>query len=138
MPTQWAVVADDSRARIFARVSANGSWQDIYNLTRRHLEPTSDGREQRLPPMSRQFLAANDFPRAGGSRGFLSLLAERLSSARKRGDYDQLLLVAPPALLKELRHRLDAATLRKLVNVHEADLVGLPVKTTQRELARMF
>lgn len=137
MPTQWAVVADDSRARIFARVAANGSWQDIDNLTRRHLEPASDGREQRLPPMSRQLLASSDIHRGEG-RGFISLLADKLSAARKRGDFDQLMLVAPPEMLGELRRRLDSATLRKLMGVEEADMVGLPVKATQRELARRF
>ena len=137
MPTQWAVVADDSRARIFARVATHGSWQDIDNLARRHLEPASDGREQRLPPMSRQLLASSDIQR-GGERSFASLVAERLVAARKRGDFDQLMLVAPPSMLAELRRHLDSATLRKLVTDIEADMAGLPVKTTQRELARML
>lgn len=137
MPTQWAVVADENRARIFARVSQDGNWQDIDDLTRRHLAPASDGREQRLPPMSEQLLAYSEIS-AGKYRNLTEMLADKLSAARKRGEFDQLMLVAPPEMLEELGRLLDTATRRKLVNAAEGDMAGLPLRTTQRELARMF
>lgn len=137
MPMQWAVVADRNRARIFARVSVRGNWQDIDDITRRTIEPNDDGREQRLPPLTPQLLVDSSIRREAG-RNFIEMLAERLTLARKRGDFDQLILVAPGELLQELKSLLDAGTRRRLVDAAEADMAGLPLKTTRRELARLF
>jgi protein required for attachment to host cells len=61
---------------------------------------------------------------------FARLVAEQLDAASARGDFDELVLAAPPRALRELREALDAATVAKLVGTLEKDLV----KTTNHEL----
>lgn len=137
MPTQWAVVADEGRARIFARVGSHGSWQDIDDINHKRRSPASDGREVRLPPMSPR-LRAMTFLGRSDARDFTEYLAEYLGTARKRGDFEQLMLIAPAGMLEALRNALDPATRRKLADAHEGDMVGLPLKTARRQLARLF
>ena len=57
---------------------------------------------------------------------FVRLVSEQLSAASARGEFDELLLVAPPRVLHELREALDAATQVKLVGTLEKDLVKTP------------
>lgn len=137
MPTQWAVVADEGRARIFARVSSHGSWQDIDDISHKRRSPANDGREVRLPPMSPR-LRAKTFLGRSDARNFTQYLAGFLDTARKRGDFDQLILIAPVGMLDALRNTLDSATRRKLVDAHEGEMVGMPLKMARRQLARLF
>jgi protein required for attachment to host cells len=137
MPTQWAVVADEGRARVFARVGSHGGWQDIDDISHKRRSPVNDGREVRLPLMSPR-LRAKTFLGRSDARNFTQFLAEFLGTARKRGDFDQLRLIAPAGMLEALRNALDPATRRKLVDAYEGDMVGMPLKTTRRQLARLF
>jgi protein required for attachment to host cells len=57
---------------------------------------------------------------------FVHLVGEQLNGASGRGEFDELLLVAPPRALAELREALDAATRAKLVGALEKDLVKTP------------
>jgi protein required for attachment to host cells len=54
---------------------------------------------------------------------FTRLVAEQLNAAAAGGEFDELLLVAPPRALHELREALDAATAAELVGTLEPDLV---------------
>ena len=57
---------------------------------------------------------------------FARLVAEQLNAASARDEFDELLLVAPPRALHELREALDPATKAKLVGTLERDLVKTP------------
>ncbi len=57
---------------------------------------------------------------------FVHLIGEQISAASERGEFDELLLVAPPRALSELREALNAATQVKLVGTLEKDLVKTP------------
>jgi protein required for attachment to host cells len=57
---------------------------------------------------------------------FVRLVGEQLSAASGRNEFDELLIVAPPRALHELRGALDAATQAKLVGALEKDLVKTP------------
>lgn len=135
MRTEWVVLANATRARIFARVG-NTSWQDIRDVTRGG-ESDARGREVRLPAAMQKLKEAI----GGGSNrddDFLGSLARDLRSARKNGDFDALVLVAPVEVLETLRGGLDSATRRKLTTTAVGDLVGLPVREARREIARRF
>jgi protein required for attachment to host cells len=54
------------------------------------------------------------------------LVAEQLNAAAALGEFDELLLVAPPHALHELRGSLNAATKSKLVGALDKDLVKTP------------
>ncbi|SRR6476659_7532900 len=57
---------------------------------------------------------------------FVRLVGEQLNAASGRNEFDELLIVAPPRALHELREALDAATQVKLVGALEKDLVKTP------------
>ena len=57
---------------------------------------------------------------------FVRLIGEQINAGAARGEFDELLLVAPPRALSELREALDAAAQPKLVGVLEKDLVKTP------------
>lgn len=138
MRTEWVVLASTTRARIFARVG-NTSWQDIRDVTRGgdNRDGDTPGREVRLPAAMQKL---KDAIGGGSNRGdnFLGNLANDLRSARKNGDFDALVLIAPAEVLEELRGGLDSATRRKLITTAVGDLVGLPVREARREISRRF
>ena len=57
---------------------------------------------------------------------FVRFVAGLLNAASERDEFDQLLLVAPPRALPELRDALDDVTRAKLVGTLEKDLVKTP------------
>jgi protein required for attachment to host cells len=57
---------------------------------------------------------------------FVRMVGEQVNAASERDEFDELLLVAPPRALGELRDALDAATQTKLVGSLEKDLVKTP------------
>ena len=57
---------------------------------------------------------------------FIRLIGEQVNAASGRDEFDELLLVAPPRALHELRGALDVATQAKLVGTLEKDLVKTP------------
>jgi protein required for attachment to host cells len=57
---------------------------------------------------------------------FLWLVAQELNAAVARGEFDELLIVAPPRGMRDLREALNSATEQKLVGALEKDLVKTP------------
>ena len=57
---------------------------------------------------------------------FLRLVAQELNAGAARGEFDELLIVAPPRGMQDLREALNSATEQKLVGVLEKDLVKTP------------
>lgn len=130
MRTRWLVAADEYRARIFARVDGLAQWQDIVNLTRAHPKRQQPGREVRLPELQRQNSIEHD--------DFALRLASDLGAARKRGDFDELILVAQEPFLTRLKDALDAATRRKLKHTEALELTGMPLPDARREISRRW
>ncbi|MDX1454261.1 MAG: host attachment protein [Gammaproteobacteria bacterium] len=130
MKTRWAVIANSSRARIFARVIGAGAWQDIQDLADKHaVDAPEAGRESRAP---------KDPSAEPEGTCLLSRLTAELKAARKRGDYEELILVMPETLQKSLRSALDANT-RKLIIASTVD--ELPINSLTRlrkELAKRW
>lgn len=57
---------------------------------------------------------------------FARLVAEWIDDRAMAGEFDELLLIAPPRVLQEIRDALSAASLAKLVGTIEKDLVKTP------------
>jgi protein required for attachment to host cells len=57
---------------------------------------------------------------------FVQVIAEQLNAASARGEFSELVVVAPPRALSDLRDALDAATQTKLVGTLEKDLMKTP------------
>lgn len=134
MRTEWVVLADSQRARIFAR-AGGGGWQDVRNVSRVGERRDSEGRELRLPAAMQKLHDALSVTPGGD---FLDRLARELRVARKRGDFDTLILVAPADILEPLKAALDSATRRAVAVTAAENLVNLPVQEARRALAQRF
>ncbi len=134
MRTEWAVLADAARARIFAR-AGGASWQDLHSLSR-SVNRDKNGREVRLPAAMQKLNDSLTAPR--NDDDFIERLAHELRVARKRGDYEALVLVAPQDVIDAITNALDSATRRAVAATLAENLVGLPVRDARRELRRRF
>jgi protein required for attachment to host cells len=65
-------------------------------------------------------------PHALEMQRFAGLVAEQIDAAATRDEFDELLLIAPPRVLHELRDALGPASQAKLVGTLEKDLVKTP------------
>jgi protein required for attachment to host cells len=130
--TLWIAIADGEHAR-FVQPDANNVLRTINSIdaASAHLRSRDIGSDR----PGRSFESGNPAHHAVGQRHdlhrmakdtFARLISEQLNAASARGEFDELLLVAPPRALHELREALDPATKAKLVGTLERDLVRTP------------
>lgn len=105
----WVVVADDSRATIYAVPRGMARLREVFEL-----------------------------PRSGQAGGFDGELAVYLEEARVQGRYDELVLVAAPAFLAALRGQLSDVARGALVGEIGKDLVGAGREVLQEEVLRVL
>jgi protein required for attachment to host cells len=113
----WVLVADASRANIYSRHKRHSPLEAVQSLT----EDQARTKEQDLVADE----PGRTFDRAGQGRhamepphtekehlrtNFVHRITDVLESARQSGRYKQLIIVAAPVMLGELRGQLDAAT----------------------------
>jgi len=65
-------------------------------------------------------------------------LAAYLDQARKRGDFDQLVVVAPPKALGNLRNELTDATRAKVVGELNKDITHVPIRDLAAHLGSVL
>jgi protein required for attachment to host cells len=133
---QWVVVADSARARFFSRLGSEGQLQELADLT----NPES----RTLPRDLTSDKAGRSFSSAGAGSGtvrhayeqetdphqhqaelFAREVAERIDEARAQAQFEQLIIVAPPRFLGELRKRLSAASMDRVVQTLHQDIVRM-------------
>jgi protein required for attachment to host cells len=68
---------------------------------------------------------------------FAAETAAWLASKARNGDVEQLIVVAPPHTLGELRHHFDKATERKIIAEVDKDLVNHPIGKLKSVLAAL-
>lgn len=126
MQDTWVVVADGSRARIFETKRHNSpllEFKTLLNSAGRlaEAELVSDTKGRSFDSMGRGRHAME--PRSDAKKQkvveFARRLAAELEKSRVNGDFKQLILVATPAYLGELRKHLGAET-TKLVSLELA------------------
>ena len=109
----WIVVADSSRCRIFSSDKPAGPLAEIEALA--HPEGRLHERELASDRPGRAFDSKGEGRHAMSSEVgakkheaivFATRIAERLESGRSAGDFERLVLVAPPSFLGLLRERL--------------------------------
>jgi protein required for attachment to host cells len=131
-PVLLIAIADGEHAR-FVQPDADNALRTVGSLdsASAHLRSRDIGTDK----PGRSFESGTSAHHAVGQRHdlqamekerFAQAIAEQLNLASARGEFSQLLLVAPSRTLGELRDALDAATRAKLVGTLEKDLVKTP------------
>ena len=130
--TLWIAIADGEHAR-FVKPDGDNALRTLNALdsASAHLRSRDLGSDR----PGRSFESSGSAHHAVGERHdphrlekdkFAHLVAEQLNAAAANGDFDQLLLVAPPRALHELREALDDTTVKLLIGTLEKDLVKTP------------
>ncbi|MDX1430868.1 MAG: host attachment protein [Gammaproteobacteria bacterium] len=118
MKTTWVVVAESSRAKIYEWRRRSEGLDEIRDLVhpqsrQRPSELTSDlpGRSFSSVGGSRHAMEPTTDPKRHEAGSFAAEIAGELDHARATGRFEELVLVAPPRFLGQLRECLSRTTL---------------------------
>jgi protein required for attachment to host cells len=129
----WVLVADGQRGRIYASEAPGAGLVAVGEELSHELPPS---REMGTDKPGRSFDSLGGqrhalAPRADwhdqAKEQFARDLAKRLDEAALRGEYDRLVLVAPPAALGELRAAIGTAASERVVAELGKDLTHLAI-----------
>ena len=127
----WVVVADAARADFYNRVTRRSPPELMGGFA----EPRARGKEQDFAADA----PGRSFDSSGRNRHamepdhtvkqhlretFAQQIAAALEEGRQAGHYTQLIIVAAPAMLGELRHQLSDPTGKLVVAEYSKDLAG--------------
>lgn len=141
MKQTWVVVADSTRARIMSADHVNGSLRELETLvhpeSRLHEKDlTTDlpGRTFDSGGQGRHAMEQTLTPKQQERADFARNLADRLEEARSQGNLRQLIIVASPSVLGELRKSLTPELERLVVYELDKNVVQNDVKDIRNRL----
>jgi protein required for attachment to host cells len=130
--TTWVLVADAGRARLFEHHRSQSSWELIFEDDRPELRDRESMRDSDRPGRSfesssptRHAMQPQTTPSQRAREHFARELVERLQSGVNQQRFSQLLLVAPPAMLGELRSLLDEGLRERVIAELDKDLTKI-------------
>ena len=136
----WVVVADGEKA-LFLRNAGDAVHPNLEVVRQMHEEnpPTREqgtdrpGRYSDGPSIHRSAVEDTDWHRVQKER-FADEIAERLYGFAHRGDFEKLILVAPPLVLGELRRKLHKEVADRIVAEIPKTLTNHPVSEIEKLL----
>ena len=128
----WYVIADGGRARFVAR-DDNGVFRTVLSFVAADLHKRSSdlGRDrparvkESAAPARHAIEPRRDLHEAAKEE-FVKLVAEQLDGEHERGQFDKLVLVAPPGVLTELKKALSKPIAKLVANDLQKDLTKIP------------
>jgi protein required for attachment to host cells len=154
----WVLVGDGHRA-LFLENHGDPDLLDLRVIEARVDQKNPPTREQGTDAPGRAFPGAGgppgaNFPGAGGMGGrssveptdwhelekehFAREIAERVNQAAESGEMSEIVIVAPPRVLGELRKQLSAKARSKVKGELDKDLTHHPLPEIEKALARQF
>ena len=131
MPVTWVIAADSAQADIFRISKIGGSFEPVTGLSNaeaqlkgRDLTTDRPGRSVSGTGNGRHAVASAEGPRDHAADGFAREVCQYLETARTRGAYDRLIVVAPPDFLGRLRKAITPAANHLVVESVAKNLVG--------------
>lgn len=139
MTTTWVLVANHSNAHLFETEGAGKGLRYVQNIPHpaghlRNQDVNADKPGRSLDSMKtggRHAMGKEYSPKEQDALRYAKHLAEILDAGRASHRYAQLVLVAAPRLLGELRNALDPHTAALVSATHDKDLANL----TEHEMA---
>jgi len=137
----WVLVADGEKA-LFLRNEGDAAYPNLQVVRQMRDEnpPTREqgtdapGRYSNGPNAHLSAMEETDWHRIAKER-FAVDIAERLYKMAHRGDFDRIVLVAPPAVLGEMRQKLHKEVSERVVAEVPKTLTGHPVNEIEKILA---
>ena len=129
MDTIWVVVADQSRARLFSMEGRWSALQEVDNILhpegRLHdqdINADRPGRSFDTMGEGRHGMSKRHSPKETAATRFATEISRRVTSAHHEGAFTQLVLIAPPRFLAQLREHLPAAVARCVILAENKNL----------------
>jgi protein required for attachment to host cells len=131
----WVLVADGARARLLTRTTKTEPFVPALdhefigsNIPSREIDADRPGRSFDSAGDGRHAMEPPTDPRRKRKADFAKELAALLDAEAKRGSFDQLVVVAPPQALGDLRAEFTEAVRGRIVEEINKDLVEAPVE----------
>jgi protein required for attachment to host cells len=128
----WYVIADGGRARFVER-DERGAFRTVTSFvsTELHAKSSDLGRDRPSRVMEsaspgRSAVEPRRDLKDAAKEDFIKLVAEQIDSEHGRGQFDNLVLVAPPGVLTELRHNLSKPMAERVVDDLQKNLTKVP------------
>ena len=141
MASSWVIVADASRARIFAADKNLSNLSELATFahpeSRLHeQELTSDlpGRSFDTQGEGRHAMGQKHDPKQHEAQQFAQQIAEHLDNSRKQNKYDRLVIISSPAMLGLLRDNLTNETKELVTDEINKDLTQHSIADIQQHL----
>ena len=128
----WYVIADGGRARFVER-DERGAFRTVSSFvsTELHAKASDLGRDRPARVMEsatpgRSAIEPRRDLKEAAKQDFVKLVAEQIDAEHGRAQFDNLVLVAPPGVLTELKNHLSKAMTERVVNDVQKDLTNVP------------
>jgi protein required for attachment to host cells len=126
---KWILVADGARARVFINEGSGQGVRELPDrsftgsrLRSRDLGSDRPGRTFDTAGCGRHAMAPPSDPHRQAEREFLKAVVDWLTDREQAGQFDHLVIIAPPRALGELRQLLPKTLIRKLAQEIDLDL----------------
>ncbi len=145
MKATWIVVAESARARIFAVSGIGGRLQEVADLSHpesrlHNTELTSDapGRTFDSHGEGRHAMEQASDPQEREAQAFATEIARHIDRDQREGNFDSLVLIAPPKVLGRLRQKLSKSARNALIGELDKNLVEADAKTIERHVSALM
>jgi protein required for attachment to host cells len=145
MKRNWILVANQAEAQIYSSDRLPGSLSLVEVLANdegtsraRDLVSDAPGRAYDSHGSGRHAMEPNTGVKEEQRRRFVKEMVERLQTARVKGDFDQLVLLAAPGVLGVIRKTLNPELEKTVIKEIPKDLIGQDVEKIQSQLVRAF
>ena len=130
MKKTWVVAAESGRARIFLLENRVAPLKEIDELSNpvaraheRDLTSDRPGRAFDSAGQGRHSMEPQVEPKQQEAIAFAKKINERLEQGRTKGDFEELILIAPPEFLGILRHNINGNTAKHVTKTIAKHLV---------------
>lgn len=128
----WYVIADGGRARFVAR-GDDGAFRTVASLVAAELHERSrdlgldrPARVKESATPARHAIEPRRDLHAAAKEDFVKLVAGQLDGEHERGQFDKLVLIAPPGVLTDLRKALSKPVAKLVASDLQKDLTKIP------------
>jgi protein required for attachment to host cells len=135
------VVADQAEAIFYDTPSLQAQPKEVAHISDplahqhdRDFSSDRPGRSYESFGSQRHAIARENDPRSREAIRFAKRISRRLDEARRKGEYDELIVVAGPPFLGLMRKEMSRPTRERVVHEIRKDLVPSPVESLRRHL----
>lgn len=128
----WYVIADGGRVRFVAR-DDNGAFRTVQSFVATELHERSrdlgldrPARVKESASPARHAIEPRRDLKEAAKEDFIKIVAEEIEAGHGRGQFDKLVLVAPPGVLTELKNALSKPIAKIVASDLQKDLTKVP------------